>query len=478
MNKSIFKKNFLWGGSLASQQCEGAYNIDGKGMKLGNYLPDAKHGRWDAMAKIDDAIAGKLSYDYYPSHKAIDFYHNYKEDIAMLSELGIKALRISINWPRIFPSGDEDKPNVKGIEFYKNIIDELKKYKIEPIITLNHFDTPANLYVKYGGWNNRKLIDFFANFCRTMFEHFKEDVVYWIPFNEINMMIHHPLVGGFVNVNGLENKDQVIYQAAHYQLVANALVKKIAKSINPNFQIGSMLGAGKYYPYSCNPEDVLEGIHRDREDYLFSDVQFLGEYPFYTKRLFEEKNIKLDITDEDKLLLKENTCDFLSISYYSSRLVKHIVTDEKITSGNVANTIANPYLETTAWGWQIDPIGLRITLNELYDRYHKPLFIVENGLGTSDELTNDRQINDDYRINYHRKHIEQLKESIIDGIDIIGYLSWGIIDVTSASGGEMSKRYGFIYVDLDDDGNGTLERIQKKSFHWYKKLIESNGKDF
>lgn len=476
MNTDYFNENFLWGAALSAGQCEGAYKADGKGMTLSDYLPDAKRGRWDGMAKIDDVIAGKISYDYCPSHKAIDFYHRYKEDIAMLAELGIKALRTSINWARIFPNGDESTPNMKGLEFYKNVINECKKYNIEPIITLNHFDTPANLYINYGGWGNRKLIDFFANYCKAVFEYFKDDVIYWIPINEINMLVHHPIVGGFINVNNVENKNQLIYKAAHNQLVASALVKKIAKSINPKFQIGSMLGAGKYYPYSCNPEDVLKAINHDRDDYLFCDVQFFGEYPFYSKRLFEEKGVKLDITEDDKILLKENTCDFLSLSYYSSRVVKHVLTDEKTTSGNVANSLSNPYLETTEWGWQIDPVGLRITLNELYDRYHKPLFIVENGLGTKDEVNSDGEIIDDYRIDYHKKHIEQLKEAIIDGVEIMGYLSWGTIDLTSASSGEMSKRYGFIYVDLDNDGNGTLKRTKKKSFSWYKKVIESNGK--
>lgn len=469
------KNEFLWGAALSANQCEGAYNVDGKGMNLSDYLPDSKRGRWPGMANIDEVIKGNISYDYYPTHNATDFYHRYKEDIGLLGEMGIKALRISINWPRIYPNGDETTPNEKGLKFYKNVIDEMKKYNIEPIITLNHFDTPANLYINYGGWSNRKLIEFFGNYCRTMFEYFKDDVKYWIPINEINMIEHYPIVGGFINVEGREDKNQIIYQSGHHQLVATALAKKIAKEINPNFQIGAMLGAGKYYPYSCNPEDIFEGIKRDRADYLFCDVQFFGEYPFYSKRLFEEKNVKLDITEEDKKLLKENTCDFLSLSYYSSRVVKHVVSDEKTTQGNISKSLVNPYLESTAWGWQIDPIGLRITLNELYDRYKKPLFVVENGLGTDDKIDENNEINDDYRIDYHKKHLEQLKESIEDGVELIGYLTWGTIDLTSASTGEMTKRYGFIYVDLDNDGKGTMNRMKKKSFFWYKDFIKNNN---
>lgn len=473
-NKGKLSDKFLWGAASCATQCEGGYKEGGKGLTLTDVFPDASHGRFEAMKDIDNSI--KTLYEYYPSHKATDFYHRYEEDIELLAELGVKVYRTSINWARIFPKGDEPNPNKAGLEFYSKVFDKCIEHNIQPVITLNHFDTPLYLYEKYGGWRNRKLIEFFVNYASVVMNEYKDKVKYWIPINEINMIAHLPLVGGLININEDENKKQIIYEAAHNQLIANALVVKKAKEINPEFQLGCMLAAGKYYPNTCDPKDIFEGIKKDWMDYLFADIQVFGKYPFYINRYFKENNINLSISDEEKEILLNNTVDFVSISYYSSRLVSADNKNSNFIGGNVAKTLKNPYLETTSWGWQIDPIGLRIVLNELYDRYEKPLFIVENGLGAVDELENDT-VNDDYRINYHSKHIEQMIEAIKDGVDIIGYTSWGTIDLVSASTGEMSKRYGFVYVDLDNDGIGTRNRIKKKSFEWYKKVIATNGSD-
>ena len=347
---------------------------------------------------------------------------------------------------------------------------------IEPVVTINHFETPLKLYQKYGGWKDRKLIDLFVNYCEVIFERYKNKVKYWINFNEINMILHLPIVGG-VDVSNEANPEQVKYQAAHHQLVAAALATKKAREINPEFKIGCMLGAGKTYAYTCHPDDVWKAYTKDREDLMLIDVQVRGYYPTYTNRFFEEKNITIDITEEDLITLRENTVDYISLSYYSSRLTSADSKRNDMTGANINPSLRNPYLKTSEWGWQIDPMGLRLTLNDLYDRYQKPLFIVENGLGANDVIEEDGTINDDYRISYLREHIKALKQAIKDGVDLIGYTTWGCIDIVSASNGEMSKRYGFIYVDLDDDGNGTFKRLKKKSFDWYKRVIETNGEE-
>ncbi|MFS0883249.1 6-phospho-beta-glucosidase [Metabacillus niabensis] len=468
------QKNFLWGGAISASQSEGAYLEGGKGLTVTDIFPDAKNGRWEALKDIDKAY--NTNYAYYPSHKAIDFYHHYKEDIALLAEMGFKAFRISINWARIFPNGEESEPNEEGLKFYDSLFSECLKYNIEPVVTINHFETPLKLYQKYGGWKDRKLIDLFVNYCEVIFERYKNKVKYWINFNEINMILHLPIVGG-VDVSNEANPEQVKYQAAHHQLVAAALATKKAREINPEFKIGCMLGAGKTYAYTCHPDDVWKAYTKDREDLMLIDVQVRGYYPTYTNRFFEEKNITIDITEEDLITLRENTVDYISLSYYSSRLTSADSKRNDMTGANINPSLRNPYLKTSEWGWQIDPMGLRLTLNDLYDRYQKPLFIVENGLGANDVIEEDGTINDDYRISYLREHIKALKQAIKDGVDLIGYTTWGCIDIVSASNGEMSKRYGFIYVDLDDDGNGTFKRLKKKSFDWYKRVIETNGEE-
>ncbi|EUJ20614.1 glycosyl hydrolase [Listeria grandensis FSL F6-0971] len=475
MTKSPFPEGFLWGGAVAANQCEGAYLEDGKGLSPVDVLPAVEGGRWDAVMNPTKALETK--YDYYPSHESIDFYHRYKEDIALFAEMGFKSFRLSISWPRIFPNGDDATPNEAGLEFYDRVFDECAKYGIEPVVTINHFDTPVELFKKYGGWKNRKCIDFYMNFCEVIFNRYKGKVKYWMTFNEINMILHLPFFGGGMDVNGEANPEEAKYQAAHHQLVASAMATKLAHEIDPENQVGCMLAAGSTYAFSCDPKDVWKAMQADREGYFFIDVQARGYYPSYSKRFFKEHNINLVMEDGDLDVLKNHTVDYVAFSYYSSRLTSADPEVMKETEGNVFATLRNPNLEASEWGWQIDPLGLRITMNAIYDRYQKPLFVVENGLGAVDTVEADGSINDDYRIDYMREHVREMGEAIEDGVDLIGYTPWGCIDLVSAGSGEMKKRYGFIYVDRDNEGKGTLDRSKKKSFHWYKKVIESNGSD-
>lgn len=471
---NIIPEGFLWGGAVAANQCEGAYQEDGKGMSLVDILP-VKGER--ILCKKDGfyALSHEGLYDYYPSHKSINFYHTYKNDIRLFAEMGFKVFRTSIAWPRIFPDGEEESPNEAGLQFYDDLFDELNKYGIEPLVTINHFDTPLALAKKYGGWRDRKLVDLYLRYCEVIFRRYHNKVKYWITFNEINIILHSPFTGGGLVFQAEDNKEQVKYQAAHHQLVASALATRLAKEIDSTMRIGCMLAAGEVYPYTCNPQDVMASIEKNREQYFFIDVQVRGRYPSYSKRLFEEKGICLEMAADDQEILK-TTVDYISLSYYASRCVS---TDpelnKQLTGGNTFETIRNPHIEASDWGWQIDPLGLRITLNNLYDRYQKPLFIVENGLGAVDVVELDGSIRDDYRIAYLKQHISEMKEALKDGVELIGYTSWGCIDIVSASTGEMDKRYGFIYVDIDNNGKGKGSRIKKKSFEWYKQLIATNA---
>ncbi|SHJ07860.1 6-phospho-beta-glucosidase [Clostridium cavendishii DSM 21758] len=474
MNNLGFKENFLWGGALAANQCEGAYLEGGKGLNNIDLCPSGKN-RFNVMLGNLESFK-PLEGEMYPSHEAIDFYHKFRGDIALFAEMGFKCLRISIAWARIFPNGYDEKPNEEGLKYYDEMFDEMLKHNIEPVVTICHFDIPVALIEKYGSWRSRELVKFYEKYTRTIFERYKNKVKYWMTFNEINMLLHLPFVGAGLVFKEGENKKQIMYQAAHHQLVASALATKAAHEIMPNAMVGCMLAAGVTYPYSCNPEDVQKAIDKDRENYFFIDIQSKGEYPGYAKRFFRENGIEIKSEEGDYKLLKENTVDFIGFSYYSSRC---ITTDPEIlktmTEGNVFETVKNPYLKASEWGWQIDPKGLRITSNTLYERYQKPLFIVENGLGAVDKIEEDGSIRDDYRINYLREHIKEMKEAVLDGVELLGYTPWGCIDLVSASTGEMKKRYGFIYVDKDNEGKGTLDRKKKKSFNWYKEVIASNG---
>ncbi len=470
-----FRKDFLWGGATAANQCEGAYNEGGRGLANVDVIPHGQD-RWPVATGRRKMFAFEEGY-YYPAQVGIDFYHRYKEDIKLFAGMGFKTFRMSLGWSRIFPKGDELEPNEEGLKFYEDVFRECHKYGIEPLVTITHFDIPMHLVTEYGGWRNRKMVEFYKRLTRVLFKRYKGLVKYWLTFNEINIMLHAPFMGAGICLEEGEDRFKVLYTAAHHELVASAWATKIAHETDPNMMVGCMLAAGVCYPATCNPEDVLEAQKRNRESYFFIDIQAKGYYPNYALKEFERNGFTIPVQDDDLEILKNNTVDFVSFSYYSSKTVTADRTAVQ-RRGNMMGSVENPYLSRSEWGWIIDPMGLRITLNELYDRYQKPLFIVENGLGARDAVEEDGSINDDYRIDYLREHIRSMKQAVdLDGVDLLGYTTWGPIDLVSASTGEMSKRYGFIYVDRNDDGSGTLNRSLKKSYYWYKKVIATNGED-
>lgn len=467
-----FRNDFLWGGAIAANQCEGGYNEGGKGLASSDVLPYGKDRRAvlvgdKPMLEFDDNY-------YYPNKVSIDFYHRYKEDIALFAEMGFKTLRISFTWSRIFPNGDDTEPNEEGLKFYDNVLNELKRHNIEPLVTISHYDLPMNLVTKYGGWSNRKLIRFYKNLLTTIFNRYRNLVKYWLTFNEINIMTQaYFMAAGIIFEDG-ENKYKRVYDAVHHVLVSSAWAVKLCHEIIPEAKIGCMLNAGVYYPMTCNPQDVLAAQYENRKHYMFSDVQVRGEYPEYVKKEFERNNYKIPFLENDVEILKNNIVDFFSFSYYSTRVVDSNGPGKY--DSNLLKSAKNPYVEMEPWGRHIDPVGLRITMNEVFDRYQKPLFLVENGLGALDEPDENGYVQDDYRIQFLKEHIKEMKAAVeVDGVNLMGYTCWGPIDLVSVATGEMSKRYGFIYVDRDDKGNGSLKRSKKKSFEWYKKVISSNG---
>ncbi|MEH7354020.1 6-phospho-beta-glucosidase [Neobacillus drentensis] len=471
-----FREDFLWGGATAANQCEGAYNVDGRGLANVDLAPigDDRVGVIKGKLKMFDFD----DQHFYPAKEAIDMFHYYKEDIALFAEMGFRVYRLSIAWSRIFPNGDETVPNEAGLRFYEDLFKECHKYNIEPLVTITHFDCPMHLVKEYGAWRNRTLITFYERLCRVIFNRFKGLVKYWITFNEINMIMEAPFMAAGLYFEENENEEAVKYIASHHELVASALATKIAHEVDPENKVGCMLAAGAPYPRTSNPEDVWKAKQVENENYFFIDVQVRGEYPAYVLKALERKNITLPFEEGDKELLKEHTVDFIGFSYYSSSVVS---ADPELTDtigGNLFPTLPNPYLKASEWGWQIDSLGLRITMNAIYDRYQKPLFIVENGLGAVDTPDENGYVDDDYRIKYLSEHISAMRHAVeYDGVDLLGYTVWGPIDIVSASTGEMNKRYGFIYVDRDNEGRGTLKRTKKKSFEWYKKVISSNGRD-
>ncbi|NWK85342.1 glycoside hydrolase family 1 protein [Staphylococcus sp. GSSP0090] len=476
-----FKDTFLWGGATAANQIEGAYDKDGKGMSAADfieYVPKEQRTGDNHMEITSDHIQKVLSGEHeghFPKREGIDFYHTYKEDIKLFAEMGFKAFRMSIHWSRIFPKGYEHQPNEAGLAFYDDVFDTLLSYNIEPVVTLSHYETPFGLTEKYNGWADRAVIDHFVHYAETVFKRYKDKVKYWMTFNEINIINISPFTGGGIISDKEQNPIETSYQALHHQFVASALATKKLKQIIPNAQMGCMLARMKHYPYTCNPEDVLKAQQDDQMNLLYTDVQALGEYPNYYHKFLLDHNLSLNITDADLAIIKQYPVDYISFSYYMSML-SSTTPEGETTQGNLMNSLKNPYLEASDWGWQIDPVGLRIVLNELWDRYKKPLFIVENGLGAKDTIENG-QIHDNYRIDYLQKHIAEAKRAVEDGVDLMGYLAWGPIDLVSMSTSEMTKRYGFIYVDQDDYGQGTKKRIKKDSFDWYKALIQSNAHD-
>ena len=483
-----FPKNFLWGGATAANQYEGGYITSGKGLSTLDAITGGSHtkprmitykakdGKIESIpsrgASLPEGATGYVDPKvYYPSHVATDFYHHYKEDIALFAEMGYKCFRLSIAWSRVCPKGTTEI-NEQGLQFYDDVFDELLKYGIEPVVTINHFDIPMYLADTYDGWNNRKVIDFFVFFCETIFKRYKNKVKYWMTINEINFC------KSWTNIGIHKNDPQTIYQAAHHLFVASAKAVKIGHQINPENQIGMMIAYIPSYPYSCKPEDVMAALEFNREKEFYMDVQVKGYYPNFKLKEFERQGVVIKKEVGDDEIIKEGVVDYIGFSYYMSSVSAANPEEVGMTGGNQVMAGRNPHLEVSEWGWAIDALGLRISLCQLYERYNLPLFIVENGFGAVDVIETDGSINDDYRIDYFRKHIKAMEDAIeIDGIDLIGFTPWGCIDLVSAGTGEMKKRYGFIYVDMDDQGNGTLNRSRKKSFYWYKKVIESNGQD-
>lgn len=464
----MFPENFLWGGAVAANQCEGAYNEDGKGLSIQDVLPHGIKGARTAQPTPDNMkLAG------------IDFYHRYKDDIRLFAEMGFRVFRLSIAWSRIFPQGDETEPNEKGLQFYDAVFDECHKYGIEPLVTISHYETPLHLAEHYNGWLSRELVGFYERYVRTIFTRYKDKVKYWLTFNEINSILESPFMSGGINTPKEDLEDAQLYQAVHHELVASALAVKIGHEINPKFQIGCMILGMPVYPLTPDPRDVIRAMEEDHKNAMFTDIHVRGEYPGYMKRFLKERGIQIHFEDGDAELLK-HTVDFISFSYYVSVCATADPSKNKRGEGNLLGGVPNPTLGASEWGWQVDPAGLRYILNQLWDKYQKSLFVVENGLGAVDRLTEAADgtmtVEDDYRIAYMRDHLLQLEEAIEDGVDVMGYTSWGCIDLVSASTAELKKRYGFIYVDRNDDGGGTLKRYKKKSFDWYKGVIASNGK--
>lgn len=464
---SNFPDGFLWGGATAANQLEGAYNEDGKGLSVQDVMPQGVTGPvTEEPTEENLKLVG------------IDHYHRYEEDIKLFAEMGFKVYRMSIAWTRIFPTGEESEPNEAGLAFYDRVLDTCIKYGIEPLVTLSHYEPPLHLAKTYDGWKSRKMIEFFTKYSKVVLERYKDKVKYWLTFNEINVTLISPLLGGGVLTPSKEVSMQERYQAAHHQLVASGRVTKIAKEINPEFKIGCMVASHPRYPMTCNPDDVLFSMEEQQETTLFVHVHAKGDYPYYAKRLFKEENIQLDISDEDRNDLK-NTVDFISFSYYNSRTIAKDASQYETAAGNILRGLKNPYLTYSEWNYPIDPQGLRYILNFYYERFELPLFVAENGIGYHDhpvELENgELEINDDYRIEFTNNHLVEVEKAIQDGVNVFGYTSWGVIDLVSAASAQIEKRYGFIYVDRQPDGSGSLKRTPKKSFYWYKNVIKTNG---
>ena len=469
--------NFLWGGAVAAHQLEGAWNEDGKGVSVSDVMTGGSAG---FPRRITDGV---LSGERYPNHEGVGFYHVFREDVALLAELGLKCFRTSIAWTRIFPNGDDPKPNEAGLRFYDELFDELLKYGIEPVVTLSHFEMPYHLAKDYGGWMNRRVIDCFVRYAETVMERYKNKVRYWMTFNEINNQSNTAAdIFGWtcsgVRFSEFERPQEAMYQAAHHEFVASALAVKKGHEINPDFKIGCMCAFVPFYPYSCDPEDVMTAAECMHERYYFSDVMVRGHYPAYAKREWERKGYQIVMEPEDERILSEGKVDYLGFSYYMSNAVKANAAKDTRSSldGSSPNSVVNPYVTASDWGWQIDPVGLRYALVTLYERYEIPLFIVENGFGAIDMLEKDGSCHDPYRVEYLREHIKQMKKAVEeDGVELMGYTPWGCIDLVSFTTGELKKRYGFIYVDKNDDGTGSGKRYRKDSFSWFQRIIASNG---
>lgn len=473
-----FPKEFLWGGAVAAHQVEGAWNEDGKGVSIADVMTAGANG---VARKITEGV---LEGENYPNHEAIDFYHHYKEDIQLFKELGLKAFRTSINWTRIFPLGDESEPNEAGLQFYDDLFDELLANGIQPVITLSHFEIPYHLYETYGGFRNKQVIDFFVHYAQTVMTRYKDKVKYWMTFNEINNQADgqhdlHTWTNSAIRFEEGENKEEITFQAGLNELIASAKVVKLGHEINPDFQIGCMMAYVPVYPYSCRPEDLMASVKVMNRRFFYSDIHVRGKIPSYARKYWQQKGYTIEISEKEESALLEGKVDYVGFSYYMSGAVTTLedVQGDPVQEYPGAKMVNNPYVTASDWGWQIDPVGLRYTLNIIYERYNLPMFIVENGFGAYDKLE-DGKIHDPYRVEYLQKHIDQMALAVnVDGVELLGYTPWGIIDIVSFGTGEMEKRYGFIYVDKDNQGNGTLARRKKDSFEWYKQLIKNQTEE-
>lgn len=472
-----FREDFLWGGAVAAHQLEGAWQEGGKGPSVADVMTAGANG---VPRRITDGI---LPNENYPNHEAIDFYHHYKDDIKLFAEMGFKAFRTSIAWSRIFPQGDETEPNEAGLKFYDDLFDECLKYGIEPVVTLAHFEMPYGLVKKYGGFRSRACVDCFVRYAEVCFSRYQNKVKYWMTFNEINnqsnyVSEHHLFQDSGLLIREGDDKEALMYQAAHYELVASALAVKAAHKINNALMVGCMIAMAPIYPHSCRPEDMMAHVDAMHKRYWFADVHVRGAYPHYIEKHLARRGITLDITDEDLKALTEGTVDYIGFSYYASYVTRDHDRAPFYTYMEETDMETNEYLPKSDWGWTIDPLGIRFSLNWMYDHFKLPMFIVENGFGAIDEKQADGTVDDQYRIDYLSAHIKAMRDAVdYDGVDLLGYTMWAPIDIISASTGEMKKRYGFIYVDKDNEGNGTLERSKKKSFDWYKHVIETNGNE-
>jgi 6-phospho-beta-glucosidase len=470
-------KDFLWGGAIAANQAEGAFKEAGKGISLADlhkYYPNKSNeeisqDQHKGMSLADIKANMADTEGYYPKRHGIDFYHTYPEDLALLKEMGFKTFRTSIDWTRIFPTGEETVPNEAGLAYYDRLIDKIIELGMEPIITILHYETPVAITLNYGGWHNRQVIDLFVKYGKVVLDRYKDKVKYWIAINQINLIQFEPFNSTAIAYDTVENYEEASFQAIHNQFVASAKLVEYAKEINPNMHMGTMVADCTAYPFSCHPDDINLALRRNRMEYFYTDVQFRGAYPQYALNYFAERGISLTITDEDVVLLKENTMDYLAISYYYSQMV-----DAKKNTLDPASVTPNPNLEANPWGWAVDPKGLYNSLSQYWDRYGKSIIIAENGFGMYDRLE-DGKVHDDYRIAYLSAHIQEMKRAMYDGVDVIAYCAWGPIDIVSCSSAQMEKRYGFIYVDLDNEGQSSGQRIKKDSFAWYQKVIETNG---
>ena len=483
-----FSKNFLWGTSISAEQVEGGYDEGGKGLTQCDFAAagsasdmrkvyfekvDGTRGSMPQFSRLPDGAKYKLFDDlHYPNHIASDFYHHWEEDLALFHEMGFTTFNTTVAWSRIYPRGLEGGVNQEGIAFYRRVFERAKEYGMDPVITLYKYDEPVYFEETYGGWENREMIDEFVGFATTCFKEFKQYINKWLTFNEINILLEFHTMG-----NDSETLQTRVVQL-HNQMVASARCVKAAHAIDPNLKVGCMIAGYCVYPLTCDPADVMLAEQAFQNHFCYTtDTMMRGAYPTFAPSFWQKNHLHVDITEQDQRDLAEGKCDFIAFSYYMSKVVTTHENSLKAFGAGTKSDVRNPYLKYSDWGWAIDPVGFRYFLHMLNDRYQKPIFDVENGLGAYDKIAADGHIHDDYRIHYLSAHIQPMKKAVEEGVRLFGYTTWGGLDLVSFTTGQMDKRYGMIYVDMNDKGEGDLHRVRKDSFYWYKKVIASNGED-